>query len=160
MVPPALVPGRAGAAPVPVAEFAKKLNEPVADGRLARETERLRDEVKKSGGKAKKAAGEALERQSSLARAKDAFQKAIDSGSADAGPMAAIGLGELLADEGDVQGAKDAFQKAIDSGRPNAALAATAGLRMLTTRAHNPAAEPQVDALETRRMCCRRISVS
>jgi len=64
--------------------------------------------------------------------AKDAFQKAIDSGSADAAPMAAIGLGELLADEGDVQGAKDAFQKAIDSGRPNAALAATAGLGMLT----------------------------
>src|SRR5215475_12090126 len=48
--------------------------------------------------------------------AKDAYQKAIDSGSADAAPMAAIGLGELLADEGDLQGAKEAFQKAIDSG--------------------------------------------
>jgi tetratricopeptide (TPR) repeat protein len=64
--------------------------------------------------------------------AKDAFQKAIDSGDADAAPIAAIGLGELLADEGDVQGAKDAFRKAIDSGRPNAVLAATAGLGMLT----------------------------
>jgi tetratricopeptide (TPR) repeat protein len=63
--------------------------------------------------------------------AKEAFKKAIDSGSTDAAPMAAIGLGELLADEGDVQGAKDAFQKAIDSGRPNAALAATAGLGIL-----------------------------
>ena len=48
--------------------------------------------------------------------AKDAFQKAIDSGHADAAPLATVGLGVLLEDQGECGGAKDAFQKAIDSG--------------------------------------------
>ena len=47
--------------------------------------------------------------------AKDAYQKAIDSGDIRAAAVAAAPLGVLLAEQGDVQGAKDALQKATAS---------------------------------------------
>jgi tetratricopeptide (TPR) repeat protein len=54
-------------------------------------------------------------------RAKAAYQRAIDSGHADAAAWAAADLGVLLAEQGDVAGAKAAYQQAIDSGHADAA---------------------------------------
>ena len=60
--------------------------------------------------------------------ARAAYQQAIDSGHADAAPMAAVNLGELLAEQGDADGAKAAYQQAIDSGHADAAPTAAVNL--------------------------------
>jgi tetratricopeptide (TPR) repeat protein len=54
-------------------------------------------------------------------QARLAYQQAIDSGHADAAPMAAVGLGTLLEEKGDSAAAKATFQRAIDSGHADAA---------------------------------------
>ena len=60
--------------------------------------------------------------------AKAAYRQAIDSGHADAAPLAAVGLGDLLREQGDAEGAKAAYQQAIDSGHADAALLAADSL--------------------------------
>jgi TPR repeat protein len=56
-----------------------------------------------------------------VAGAKAAYQRAIESGHADAAAWAAADLGVLLAEQGDGAGAKAAYQQAIDSGHADAA---------------------------------------
>jgi TPR repeat protein len=56
-----------------------------------------------------------LEGQGNVVGARAAYQVAIDSGHAEAAPMAAVNLGVLLAGQGDVVGARAAYQVAIDS---------------------------------------------
>jgi tetratricopeptide (TPR) repeat protein len=63
--------------------------------------------------------------------ARAAYQQAIDSGHADAAPMAAFGLGGLLADHSDVDGARAAYQQAIDSGHADQAPSAALNLGVL-----------------------------
>ncbi len=53
--------------------------------------------------------------------AREAYQRAIDSGHPDAAPKAEVGLGLLLEEQGDLAGAQAAFQRAIDSGHADAA---------------------------------------
>ena len=69
-----------------------------------------------------------LEEQGDVTAAQEVFQEAIDSGHADATPMAAVGLGILLASQDDVAGAKAAYQRAIDSRHSEAAPTAAVGL--------------------------------
>ena len=57
-----------------------------------------------------------------------AYRRAIDSGHADAAPLAALALGNLLKEQGDVEGAKAAYQRAIDSGHAEAAPRAAVSL--------------------------------
>ena len=59
----------------------------------------------------------------------EALRKAVNSGDADAAPLAEANLGALLARQGDVQGARAAYRLAIDSGHADAAplAAATSG---------------------------------
>jgi Tfp pilus assembly protein PilF len=57
--------------------------------------------------------------------AREAYQRAIDSGHPDAAPKAEVGLGVLLGDQGDLAGAQAAYQRAIDSGHADAAQWAT-----------------------------------
>jgi tetratricopeptide (TPR) repeat protein len=56
--------------------------------------------------------------------AAQAWHKAVNSGHADAAPIAAMSLGTLLQEQGDMRSAKDAYQKAIDSGHAAAAAGA------------------------------------
>ena len=72
-----------------------------------------------------------LEDQGNATEAEQIYQSAIDSGHADAAPMAAVGLGTLLEGQGDVGGAKAAYQLAIDSGHADAAPTAAVGLGTL-----------------------------
>ncbi|HEY5016266.1 MAG TPA: Swt1 family HEPN domain-containing protein, partial [Streptosporangiaceae bacterium] len=58
--------------------------------------------------------------QGDVAGARAAYQQAIDSGHADAAPLAACSLGRLLDNQGDLAGAHAAYQQAIDSGHRQA----------------------------------------
>ena len=59
-----------------------------------------------------------LSEQGEVSGARDAYQRAIDSGHAEHAPAAAVFLGYLLDEQGDVAGARDAYQRAIDSRHP------------------------------------------
>ncbi|MGH3102777.1 MAG: tetratricopeptide repeat protein [Gaiellaceae bacterium] len=58
----------------------------------------------------------------------DAYQRAIDSGHADAAPWAAVHLGNLLRDQSQLEEAAEAYRRAIESGHASAAPWATAHL--------------------------------
>ena len=60
-----------------------------------------------------------LLRESDVAGALAAYQRAIDSGHPKYAPMAAFGLGTLLQEQGNEQGAQAAYQQAIDLGNPD-----------------------------------------
>ena len=72
-----------------------------------------------------------LAKQGDFSGARAAFQRAIDSGDAEAAPTAANNLGWLFAMRQDVAGARAAYQRAIDSGHAEAAPTAAVNLGWL-----------------------------
>ncbi len=75
--------------------------------------------------------GALLDRQGDIDGAREAYQRAIDSGDPEAAPLAAFNLGVLLKEQGDTEGAREAYQKAIDSGHPDEAPGAAFNLGVL-----------------------------
>jgi hypothetical protein len=73
----------------------------------------------------------AVRRWRGVAGAKAAYQRAIESGHADAAPVAAFNLGLLLEQQGDGAGAKAAYQQTIDSGHAELAPRAAVSLGVL-----------------------------
>ena len=72
-----------------------------------------------------------LAEQGDVAGARAAYQRAIDSGHVEWGPLAALNLGLLLDVQGDVAGARAAYQRAIDSGHAEWATMAAVNLGVL-----------------------------
>jgi predicted negative regulator of RcsB-dependent stress response len=74
-----------------------------------------------------------LEEQGDAVGAREAYQRAVDSGHTDVVQAAAVNLGVLLRDQGDLAGARSAFHLAIDSGYVDLAPVAAGSRRVLLT---------------------------